>query len=220
MESKEMSEIRFWWVRHAPVIGNNGCCYGNNDVDCDTSDVSSYKVLANILPKNAITYSSHLTRTIKTMEATIKEGFQYKDYIVDSNFGEQNLGEWQGLKYEKLEEKTRELGVFHSTWLCSPEYTPPQGESYNNLYKRVTKGINRIIEKNKEGDIIIFSHGGPIKAAIAQATKADPSYTLPFWIDNLAVSRFDFLDGVCRVRFINLLPKIISDYSNVYERFI
>ena len=49
-----MSEIRFWWVRHAPVVGNNGCCYGNNDVDCDVSDVASYKVLANILPKNAI----------------------------------------------------------------------------------------------------------------------------------------------------------------------
>ena len=75
-------------------------------------------------------------------------------------------------------------------------------------------------DKNKEGDVVIFSHGGPIKAAIAHATKADLIYTLPFWIDNLAVSRFDFLDGVCRVRFINLLPKIISDSSNIYERFI
>ncbi len=214
-----MSEIRFWWVRHAPVIGNNGCCYGNNDVDCDVSDKDSYKVLANILPKNASVYSSHLTRTIKTMNAAVNEGFNYKDYAVDSNFGEQNLGEWQGLKYEKLEEKTRELGIFYSTWLCSPEYTPLGGESYNNLYLRVTTAINKIIESKKEGDVVIFSHGGPIKAAIAHAIKVDPNYTLPFWIDNLAVSRFDFIEGICRVRFINLLPKIISNSSNVYERF-
>ena len=72
----------------------------------------------------------------------------------------------------------------------------------------------------KEGDIVIFSHGGPIKAAIAHAIGAEPNYTLPFWIDNLAVSRFDFLDGICRVRFINLLPKIIYNSKNIYERFI
>lgn len=215
-----MSEIRFWWVRHAPVIGNDGCCYGNNDVDCDVSDVESYKILADILPKNSYTYSSHLTRTIKTMEASIKEGFKYQDYTIEKNFGEQNLGEWQGLKYEKLAETTKELNVFHPTWLCDPKYTPPGGESYNNLFRRVSKGIEEIIESRIEGDIVIFSHGGPIKAAIAHAIKAEPDYTLPFWIDNLAVSRFDFLDGVCRVRFINLLPKIIYNSNNTYERFV
>ena len=150
-----MSEIRFWWVRHAPVIGNNGCCYGDNDVDCDVSDQDSYKILSDILPKNAYAYSSHLTRTIKTMDATIKEGFKYKDYSIDKNFGEQNLGEWQGLKYEKLEETTKELNVFHPTWLCDPKYTPPGGESYNNLYNRVITGIENIMDTRKEGDIVI-----------------------------------------------------------------
>ena len=63
----------------------------------------------------------------------------------------------------------------------------------------------------KEGDVVIFSHGGPIKAAIGYALGALPNTTLPFWIDNLAVSRFDYSDGVCRVRFVNLLPKIIAN---------
>ena len=217
MEQK-LSELRFWWVRHATVIGNNGCCYGNNDVDCDVSDIESFKILAKILPKNAGVYSSHLKRTIKTMEATIKEGFSYKEYEMDRNFGEQNLGEWQGMKYEKLEELTKELGIFHPTWLVSPNYVPPNGESYNNLFERVSKGINKIKERKKNGDVVIFSHGGPIKAAIGYALNTNPIVTLPFWIDNLAVSRFDFSDGVCRVRFINLLPKVISNSNNFYDR--
>ena len=25
-------------VRHAPVINNNNCCYGDNEVECDTSN--------------------------------------------------------------------------------------------------------------------------------------------------------------------------------------
>jgi len=212
-----LPEIRFWWVRHATVIGNNGCCYGDNDVDCDVKDNESFKVLAKILPDNANVYTSHLKRTIKTMNAIVKQGFTYNNYEVDSNFGEQNLGDWQGMKYEKLEEKTKELGVFQPTWLCAPDYTPPNGESYNNLFKRVSKGIKEIIEKHKEGDIVIFSHGGPIKAAISNALNTDPIITLPFWIDNLALSRIDFSGGIYRVRFINLLPKIIADSDHSYK---
>ena len=215
---KKLSELRFWWVRHAVVIGNNGCCYGNNDVDCDVSDKESFKVLAKILPKNAQIYSSHLKRTIKTMEATVKEGFTYDEYILERDFGEQNLGNWQGMKYEKLEEKTKELGVYHPTWLVKTNFTPPNGESYNNLSERVLRGIKNIKERKKEGDVVIFSHGGPIKAAIGHALNSDPNTTLPFWIDNLAVSRFDYLDGVCRIRFINLLPKIIANSLNKYDR--
>ena len=35
----------FWWIRHAPVIGNNQRCYGNNEVECDLSDINSFKVV-------------------------------------------------------------------------------------------------------------------------------------------------------------------------------
>ena len=216
LESK-LAELRFWWVRHATVIGNNGCCYGNNDVDCDVSDRESFQVLAKILPKNADVYSSHLKRTIKTMEATIKEGFVSGKYTLEKGFGEQNLGDWQGMKYEKLEEKTKELGIFHPNWLLKTSYTPPNGESYDNLSERVCRSIQRIQEMKKEGDVVIFSHGGPIKAAIGYALGAPPNTTLPFWIDNLAVSRFDYSEGVCRVRFVNLLPKIIANPFSIYH---
>ena len=90
----------------------------------------------------------------------------------------------------------------------------------SSIISEKNKMNGKIIENKKKGDVVIFSHGGPIKAAIAHAIKADPSYTLPFWVDNLSLSRFDFIDGVCRVRFVNLLPKIISNSSNAYERFL
>ena len=32
----------FWWVRHAPVINNKNCCYGDNEVDRDTSNKKKY----------------------------------------------------------------------------------------------------------------------------------------------------------------------------------
>ena len=116
-----------------------------------------------------------------------------------------------------LEEKTKELGIFHPNWLLKTSYTPPNGESYDNLSDRVRRGIKNIQDKKKDGDVVIFSHGGPIKAAISFALGADPNTTLPFFIDNLAVSRFDYVDQICRVRFINLLPKIIANSNNTYD---
>ena len=68
-----MAEVRFWWIRHAPVVGNDGRCYGVNDVDCDVSEKNKFIKLAKLLPKNSSVYSSHLLRTIKTFRATEKQ---------------------------------------------------------------------------------------------------------------------------------------------------
>ena len=43
--------IKFWWIRHAPVIGNYNRCYGNNEVDCNVSDKNSFKNEYKILTK-------------------------------------------------------------------------------------------------------------------------------------------------------------------------
>ena len=33
---------RWWWVRHAPVIGVNGRIYGQDDLEADTSDAARF----------------------------------------------------------------------------------------------------------------------------------------------------------------------------------
>ena len=201
-----MHEMRFWWVRHAPVKGNDGRCYGNNDVDCDVSEISKFSNLANVLPENSFVYSSQLSRTIKTLRATEDQGFTGVSHNIDKNFAEQNLGLWAGLKYEDLDEKTQKLGVYHPNWLCDPNHTPPKGESYNDLYLRVVNSLKKIINKGASGDYVIFSHGGPIRAAISFALSTSPEGSLPFRIDNISVSRLDFIENCWQIKFINLIP--------------
>ena len=41
---------RWWWIRHAPVVVNNGCCYGQSDLPCRTDDAAAFKALAARLP--------------------------------------------------------------------------------------------------------------------------------------------------------------------------
>ena len=48
-------------------------------------------------------------------------------------------------------------------------------------YLKGYAGVYKVIqETKKEGDVVIFSHGGPIKAAIGYALGALPNTTLPF----------------------------------------
>ena len=64
---------------------------------------NSFKNIVSILPKNADVYTSNLSRTIKTFNATVEEGLIYRKHIIDSRLVEQNLGVYSGIKYNELE---------------------------------------------------------------------------------------------------------------------
>ncbi len=200
-----METKKFWWVRHAPVIGNEGRCYGSNEVDCDLSDEEGFKYLVKQLPLDADVYTSHLSRSIKTFEKVSKFGLKYESITIDERFGEQNIGKLTGLTYEELENTTKKLGVFNNKWLANPDYCFPKGESFIDMFKRVSAAIEDIILNNKNDNIVIFSHGGPIKAAISYALKVAHENSLCFTIDNLALSRFDLSNDVWKIKFVNKL---------------
>ena len=176
--------LSFWWVRHAPVINNYDCCYGDNEVDCDTSDIKSFNKLVNNLPVNASVYSSTLSRAKKTFQATVELGYNYKEYFEDGRLKEQNIGEFAGMKYNELYKLTKKLGIYSSFWLMEERYVPPKGESFTQLNERVKQFLYEKILDKLQGNIVIFSHGGPIRSAISIALGNQHVNVGPFKIDN------------------------------------
>src|SRR4029077_4824748 len=51
---------RWWWIRHAPVIVDEGRIYGQIDLPCDCSDARVFASLARLLPRKAVWLTSHL----------------------------------------------------------------------------------------------------------------------------------------------------------------
>ena len=195
--------ISFWWIRHAPVKGNNECCYGNDEVDCDLSDVASFNRLVAKLPKGSNVFSSHLSRTIKTFEATVNAGYIYNSHSIDRRLTEQDLGSYSGMKYRDLYALTKKLSVYDNNWLMKPHFKAPEGESFKDLYIRVESFINeKLIEKNDE-NIVIFSHGGPIRAAISLAMGIGSETILPLEIDNFKLTRIDYINNNWKVIKVN-----------------
>jgi broad specificity phosphatase PhoE len=195
--------LSFWWVRHAPVINNNDCCYGDNDVDCDTSDIKSFNNLVNNLPEKARVYSSTLSRAKKTFQETVALGYNYKEYFEDGRLKEQNIGEFAGMKYNELYELTKKLGIHSSFWLMEESYVPPKGESFTQLNERVKQFLYEKILEKLEGNIVIFSHGGPIRSAISIALGNQHVNVGPFKIDNLKVTKISYDNKKWQIDFIN-----------------
>ena len=208
---------RWWWVRHAPVTVNNGRCYGQTDVPCDCSNDAAFAGLAKLLPKDAIWVTSTLKRTHMTAEGIVRAGLPGPDpipgpgVIVERDLAEQHFGEWQGVTYAELAE--RNGNRWPRFWLAPAHHAPPGGESFVQLMARAHPAILRLSNEHAGRDIIAVTHGGTIRAALAQALDLAPEATLAVSIDNLSLTRIEHFPDAnvahpWRVATVNQAPVI------------
>ena len=184
----EVITTRWWWVRHAPVRNDGGNIYGQSDIACDTSDREVFEAVSKILPRDAVWYASNLMRTHQTAEAIWATGFPRPAAMIqEAAFAEQHLGQWQGMN-RKAFVASRPVG---SHWFADINEPAPGGESFMDLYNRVSAAIARINAEAAGRDVIAVGHGGTIKAAVGLALDGQPDKGLAFDIDNCSVTRLD-----------------------------
>lgn len=188
--SDAATATRWWWIRHAPVVGQEGRLYGNLDVDCDCSDEAVFRALAASLPENAVWVVSPLARTRTTAAAIARhhrappEAFHTEPLLV-----EQDFGAWQGLTYAELAERQRD--AWQRFWEAPAEEAPPGGESFAAVSERVATAIEALTRRHAGRDIVSIGHGGPIRAALAQALAVAPARALSFAVDTCSLTRLD-----------------------------
>jgi broad specificity phosphatase PhoE len=208
-DKPRMTTTRWWWVRHAPVREDDGCIYGQKDLNCDCSDRIVFEAVGKILPRNAVWYASNLKRTHQTAEAIWAAGFPKPVEMPHvSAFAEQHLGELQGMN----------RAAFYASlppgrhWLTGIDEPAPGGESFMDLYQRTCAAIERINAEQVGRDIVAVAHGGTIRAAIALALGGQPDKGLAFDIDNCSVTRLDHLQSASyngwRLPMVNQQPWI------------
>jgi len=186
---------RWWWIRHAPVTANQGCCYGQTDFPCDVTEVAAFTALAAQLPREAVWVASPLKRTHMTAAALVAAGADGPDPIpgpglhVDPGLIEQHFGDWQGVKYSELH--ARRGDEWHRFWLAPAHETPPGGESFAVMTERAQPAILRLSKRHAGRDIVSLSHGGVIRAALALALGLAPETALAFAVDNLSLTRIE-----------------------------
>lgn len=169
-------------VRHTPVGGMEGICYGQSDVAL-SSDFGSVanrvkQKLAGVRLDKLI--SSPLTRC-RLLASVLQESYQ-----TDSRLMETNFGEWELLTWNEIYE-TPEGKVWFDDYL---NQSPPEGESFRMLIGRISQFIKEQIPP--EGAVVIVTHAGPVRAflvamglvTIDQAFDVKPDYGEVIKIEN------------------------------------
>jgi broad specificity phosphatase PhoE len=177
---------RWWWVRHAPVVGVDGVIYGSNDVDCDVSNVSHFESLSQTLPEGAVWVTSHLTRAKRTARAIADAGLEMPDPVIEENLAEQNFGDWQGLSWDKMAETDPKN--YAAFWADPTANRPPGGESFADVIERTRSVIDRLCAEHRGRDIVAVVHGGTIRAALSVALDLNPVQGMSILVDTLSVS--------------------------------
>ncbi|HSU06297.1 MAG TPA: histidine phosphatase family protein [Acetobacteraceae bacterium] len=204
-----MSITNFWLIRHAIVDENaRAILYGTLDVElCPASLLEQrpmYAALARRLPRPAVWVATPLSRTRRTAEAIFAAGYPPVDPAIESDLAEQSLGEWQGLAHADLPAKL--TLPKHAFWPLGGWEHPPGGESMGDVIRRAGAVMERLATAHAGQDVVVVSHGGTIRAAVAHALQIGPDNALHLAIQNLSLTRLERHPEGWRVTCVNELP--------------
>jgi alpha-ribazole phosphatase len=201
-----MDETRFWLIRHALVEENaRAMLYGTMDVplcpDTLVAQVPMYQSLAARLPRPASWVVTPLSRTVLTAGALFRAGYPTQTLTVEPDLIEQDLGEWQGLAHAHLPPKLSLPA--HTFWPLGGEELPPGGESMATVIARVGVALEKLATLHHGGDVVIVSHGGAIRAAVAHALGIPADTALHLSVQNISLTRLERHPAAWRVISVN-----------------
>ena len=202
--SQAKAPTRFCLIRHAVVAPEYlPILYGQMDVPICPSRLASdgrrYAALGAVLPKPAKWVITPLSRTRATAEAIMRAGYGPAEVQVESGMIEQDFGIWQGLPMSDFANRPTQ----NPFWPVGGEEIPPEGESFKHLRARVGATMETLAKSYAGETVVVVSHGGAIRAAIAEALGLTSDQALSLAIDNLSVSRVERHGHAWRVVSLN-----------------
>lgn len=151
-------------LRHGETVGPKKVYKGHIDVPLSEQGQRQARSVAKFLKEfskryeleKQIIYSSPLVRAKTTAEILAEElSIPVK---VRQDLKERSFGKWEGLSINEI------LSLYpeeFERWRLNPlKFSPPQGESTEDVSKRANKALQEIINTNKNCQIFIVAHGG------------------------------------------------------------
>ncbi|AMA71903.1 MULTISPECIES: histidine phosphatase family protein [Aneurinibacillus] len=180
--------MRWIWVRHGETQENRERRYlGHYDAPLTARGRRQAEVVAERLSGERIDfiYTSDLLRCRETAEVIARVHGLYP--FVAKELRELDFGKWDRKTYEEIMQRDKQLA---KEWYNDPyTITPPEGESLQELGKRVDRWLLALQERMHPREIaVLVSHGGPIRWFLATWIMETPAC---FWsVKNLGPGEF------------------------------
>jgi broad specificity phosphatase PhoE len=193
-------------IRHGQSRGNAERRFGGHTATpLSARGRNQAQATARTLKSEAVTaiYSSDLARAMETAQPLAKlTGLPING---TNAFRERSVGVMEGLTFEDAAQQHPEQ--YAALLRRDFEHVLEGGESYRQLLDRAQDKLDQIIEENRGGKIVVFSHTGTICILALHLMGAlDAPELKPVWISsaNCGITRFELRnDGFVRVLAIN-----------------
>ncbi|MFT4716655.1 MAG: alpha-ribazole phosphatase [Paracoccaceae bacterium] len=189
----------WWWVRHGPTHAKG--FVGRTDTPADLGDLAAIDRLNSFLPVDALVISSNLKRASCTADA-IAGNRQRLPHA--SGLQEMDFGDWEARDFKDIAKTDPE--VSRAFWTDPSTATPPGGESWQQVSDRVANVVDTVIVEHSPLHVIAVAHVGVIMTQLQRAGKMPAASAMSFNIDNLSVTKLEFLNPGWRVLTVNHLP--------------
>ena len=151
-----MTEILL--ARHGETDWNSGRrVQGHTDIPLNETGIEQARTLAARLAGEPLTavFSSDLSRALDTARAVA--AVHGIEVTVDPRLREKNFGTWEGLTAVEIAERFPDAQ--RGQW--------GDGETTEEVAQRVQAVLGRIRQLHPDGPVLVVSHGGPLRAALA-----------------------------------------------------
>lgn len=180
--------MRLYLVRHTKVDLEQGTCYGQTDVGLNSSFQNEANVIVEKLRKVEFSccYTSPLSRCVRLSEE-LKQQLKLNDFKKDDRLLELNFGEWEGMKWDEIEQLEQAKNWF-GDWVNIPT---PNGESYLQLVNRVHDFLQSVKNEACNNNVLIVTHGGVVRAFNAIISNIDLSKAFDLEVDYGEILEFE-----------------------------
>jgi alpha-ribazole phosphatase len=197
-----------WLLRHGEPAETRGLCYGALDVELSPAGIHQAKLASAMLhgqPFAAI-YSSPRRRCLEGARILAKERIcpvETMDALSEIHFGE-----FEGRSYDEIAAEYLDL---YRQWMEQPTgFHFPGGESFDQMWKRVTNAARILRERHTGESIAVVTHGGVIRILLAEALALPPANIFRIGQCYGALNLIRYLDEVPVVDLVNMSSESID----------
>jgi broad specificity phosphatase PhoE len=189
---------RIWLVRHGQTEANverRFCGQGESALTREGREQARW-LASSLSPRPLCAlYSSDLRRASETAGLIAATEPRQLPIRTMAAWREIDFGAWEGLTYAEIAARFPEnLGFFSDSLHCCP----PGGETLEQLNQRVLEGLTHILkecESADAGEIVIVSHGGPLRLLLCNILGMPLERQWQFALEPGSLSALDLAPG-------------------------
>lgn len=182
-------------IRHTSLNIPSGVCYGQSDVDVSenfANEIAALKAKLAHVQFDSV-YSSPLMRCNKLAQA-----LNLAEIRLDERLKELHFGDWEMLAWESIPRDVFDVWAHDYAHL-----SPPNGESFSQLQVRTVAFLEEITDRFKGKNIAVVTHGGVIRALLAEVLNMPLKGLFRIVIDHASVTQISFDGDVPRIHYVN-----------------